>query len=88
MNPEKILQRQYFEPPTPLAQGPVLLAVGAALHHNPTQGNQSLPAPFLKFSRLPTDDFAVFQRQIKKSIGLPVVAITGAISTIPEEMVN
>ena len=37
------------------------------MHHAPIHGNQSLQVPFNKFSGLPCEDFAVFERQIRSS---------------------
>ena len=73
MDPENILQMQYPEPPAPPAPGPIIPAAGVAMHHAPIHGNQSLPVPFIKFSGLPSEDFAVFERQIRSSIGLSAV---------------
>ena len=63
----------YPEPPAPPAPGPIIPAAGVAMHHAPIHGNQSLPVPFIKFSGLPSEDFAVFERQIRSSIGLSAV---------------
>ena len=73
MDPENILQMQYPEPPAPPTPGPFIPAAGVAMHLAPIHGNQSLPIPFIKFSCLPSEDFAVFERQIRSSIGLSAV---------------
>ena len=73
MDPENILQMQFPEPPAPPAQGPIVLAAGAAVHHAPIHGNQSLKKPSIKFSGLPSVDFEVFERQLRSSICLSAV---------------
>ena len=73
MDLENILPMQYSEPSAPPAPGPIVPAAGTAVLQASIHGNQSLPVPFIKFSGLPFEDFAVFERQIRSSIGLSAV---------------
>ena len=46
----------------------------AAVHRAPIHGNQSQPVHFNKLSGLPSEEFAVFERQIRNSNSLYVVS--------------
>ena len=68
-----MLQLQYPNPTMPQAPGPNVHAIGAAAHHAPLHGNQSSTVLFIKISGLHSEDFAVFERQIRSSVGLYAV---------------
>ena len=68
-----LLQMQYPEPPVPPEPGPIVTAAGSAVLCAPIHGNQSQPVRFNKLSGLPSEDFAVFERQIRNSNSLYAV---------------
>ena len=60
---------QNLEAPAPKVPGKMVNVTGADVHHSPIYGNQSLPVPFDKFAALLSHELAIFQRQIRSSIG-------------------